>query len=110
MDQTDPWQVVPTQVFIPYDCLLISIAFVVLCHAGRLRVTCVIQRSIKVKTLNTLYIINVYSVSQFMTYQEDLTLDVSWACCYFYIRGTNYSCNLLLASLVNENLPKGIYT
>ena len=23
MDQTDPWQVVPRQVFIPYNCLLI---------------------------------------------------------------------------------------
>ena len=30
MDQTDPWQVVPRQDFTPYDCLLISIAFVVL--------------------------------------------------------------------------------
>ena len=25
-DQTDPWQVVPRQVFTPYDCLLISVA------------------------------------------------------------------------------------
>ena len=29
-DQTDPWQVVPRQVFTPYDYLLISVAFVVL--------------------------------------------------------------------------------
>ena len=28
-DQTDPWQVVPRQVFTPYDCILISLAFVV---------------------------------------------------------------------------------
>ena len=33
-DQTDPWQVVPRQVFTPYDCLLISVAFVVLCRVG----------------------------------------------------------------------------
>ena len=33
-DQTDPWQVVPRQVFTPYDCLLISIAFVILYGAG----------------------------------------------------------------------------
>ena len=33
-DQTDPWQVVPRQVFTRYDCLLISVAFVVLCHVG----------------------------------------------------------------------------
>ena len=31
-DQTDPWQVVPRQVFIPHYYLLISVAFVVLCH------------------------------------------------------------------------------
>ena len=36
MDQFDPWQVVPRQVFTPYDCLLISVAFVVLCHVGNL--------------------------------------------------------------------------
>ena len=29
-DQTDPWQVVPREVYTPYDCLLISVAFVVL--------------------------------------------------------------------------------
>ena len=29
-DQTDPWQVVRRQAFKPYDCLLISVAFVVL--------------------------------------------------------------------------------
>ena len=33
-DQTDPWQMVPRQVFTPYDCLLISVAFVVLCRVG----------------------------------------------------------------------------
>ena len=33
-DQTDLWQVVPRQVFTSYDCLLISVAVVVLCHAG----------------------------------------------------------------------------
>ena len=27
MDQTDPWQVVAREVFTPYDCLLISVAF-----------------------------------------------------------------------------------
>ena len=29
MDQTDPWQVVPRQVFTLYYCLLISVSFVV---------------------------------------------------------------------------------
>ena len=38
-DQTDPWQVVPRQAFTPYDCLLISVAFVVLCRVGYLWVT-----------------------------------------------------------------------
>ena len=33
-DQTDSWQVVPRQVFTPYDCLLISSAFVVLRRVG----------------------------------------------------------------------------
>ena len=33
-DQTDPWQFVPRQVFTPYDCLLISVAFVVLSRVG----------------------------------------------------------------------------
>ena len=33
-DQTDPWQVVPRQVFTPDDCLLIPVAFVVLCRGG----------------------------------------------------------------------------
>ena len=42
MDQADPWQVVPRQVFTPYDCLLISVAFVVLCRGGYLWVTCVL--------------------------------------------------------------------
>ena len=44
MDQTDLWQVVPRQVFTctPYDCLLISVVFVVLCHVGCLMVTIVI--------------------------------------------------------------------
>ena len=40
-DQTDPWQVVPRQVFTPYDCLLISGAFVALCSVGCLGVTSV---------------------------------------------------------------------
>ena len=38
-DQFDPWQVVPRQVFTPYDCLLISVAFVILCRVGCLWVT-----------------------------------------------------------------------
>ena len=38
-DQTDPWQVIPRQVFTPYYCLLISVAFVVLCRVGCLWVT-----------------------------------------------------------------------
>ena len=32
MDQTDPLQAVPRQVLPPYDCLLISVVFVVLCR------------------------------------------------------------------------------
>ena len=43
-DQTDPWQVVPRQVFTPYDCLLISVAFVVLYPVGCLWVTRVRKR------------------------------------------------------------------
>ena len=38
-DQFDPWQVVPTQVFTPYFCLLISTVFVVASHVGCLGVT-----------------------------------------------------------------------
>ena len=38
MDQVDPWQVVPRQVFIPYSHLLISTVFVVAIHVGCLRV------------------------------------------------------------------------
>ena len=38
-DQTGPWQVVPRQVFTPYDCLLISVSFVVLSRVGCLWVT-----------------------------------------------------------------------
>ena len=34
MDQFDPWQVVPRQAFTPYDCLLKSVVFVVLCCVG----------------------------------------------------------------------------
>ena len=41
MDQTDTRQVVPRQVFTPYDCLMISEAFVVLCRVGCLCVTSV---------------------------------------------------------------------
>ena len=43
MDQPDPWQVVPRRVFTPYDCLLISVAFVVLYRIGLLWVTSVVQ-------------------------------------------------------------------
>ena len=42
-DQTDPWQVVPRQLFTPYDCLLISVAFVVLRRVGCLWVIGVIK-------------------------------------------------------------------
>ena len=42
MDQTDPWQVASRQVFTPNDCLLSSVAFVVLCRVGCLGVTGVI--------------------------------------------------------------------
>ena len=42
MDQFDPWQVVPRQVFIPYSHLLISTAFVVVSPVGYLGVTGVI--------------------------------------------------------------------
>ena len=38
MDQFDPWQVVPRQVFIPYSRLSILLAFVVVSHVGSLRV------------------------------------------------------------------------
>ena len=38
-DHFDPWQVVPRQVFTPYDCLLSSVAFVALCCVGCLWVT-----------------------------------------------------------------------
>ena len=41
-DQSDPWQVVPRQVFIPNSCLLISNAFVVVSRVGCLGVTGVI--------------------------------------------------------------------
>ena len=41
MDQTDPWQVVPRQVFTPFDCLLTSVVFVVLGRIGCLGVTVV---------------------------------------------------------------------
>ena len=46
MDQTDLWQDVPRQVFTPctpYDCLLISVAFVFLRRIGCLRVTVVMM-------------------------------------------------------------------
>ena len=39
MDQFDPWQVVPRQVFAPYSRLLISIVFVVVSRLGCLGVT-----------------------------------------------------------------------
>ena len=38
-DQADPWQVVPRQVFSPFGCLLISVAFVVPCRIGCLGTT-----------------------------------------------------------------------
>ena len=38
-DQTDPLHIVPRQVFTPFEYLLISVAFVVLCHIGCLWVT-----------------------------------------------------------------------
>ena len=46
MDQTDPWQVVSRQVFTPYDSLLISVAFVVLCHVGCLGITGVLKKEL----------------------------------------------------------------
>ena len=42
MDQFDPWQVVPSQVFTPFSRLLISTAFIV-SRVGCLRVTDVIK-------------------------------------------------------------------
>ena len=38
MDQFDPWQVVPRQVFTPHSCLLISTAFVIVSRVGCLGV------------------------------------------------------------------------
>ena len=46
MDQCDPWQVVPRQVFTPYDCLLISVGFVGVCRVGCLWVAGVGRGSI----------------------------------------------------------------
>ena len=43
MDQIDQWQVVPRQVFTLYDCLLMSVEFVVLCRVGCLWVTAVMN-------------------------------------------------------------------
>ena len=42
-NQTDPWQVVSRQMFIPRDYLLISVAFVVLCRVGCLWITGVLN-------------------------------------------------------------------
>ena len=39
MDQFDPWQVVPRQVFTPFSCLLISTAFVSVSRVGCVGVT-----------------------------------------------------------------------
>ena len=39
MDQFDPWQVVPRQVFTPYSRLLISVAFDVVSRVDCLGVT-----------------------------------------------------------------------
>ena len=46
-DQTDQRQVVPRQVFTPYDCLLISVAFVFLFRVGCVWVTDVIPRYVQ---------------------------------------------------------------
>ena len=46
-DQTDPWQVVPRQVFTPYDSLFISVASVVICGVGCLGVTVVLSVSMQ---------------------------------------------------------------
>ena len=46
LPQFDPWQVVPRQIFTPYDFLLISVAFVVFCRVGCLWVTGVIIETI----------------------------------------------------------------
>ena len=43
MDQFDPWQVFPEQVFTPYSRLLNSTAFVVVSRVGCLGVTSVIM-------------------------------------------------------------------
>ena len=48
--QIDPWQVAPRQVFTPYDCLLISVAFVVFCRFGCLWVTGVLYGRAEVLT------------------------------------------------------------
>ena len=53
-DQTDPWQVVPRQVFTPNDCLLISVAFVVLCRIGCFWVTNVMTAYQACQTSSTL--------------------------------------------------------
>ena len=47
--ETDPWQVVPRQIFTPYDCLLISVAFIVLCRVGCLGVTGVADAVLLIK-------------------------------------------------------------
>ena len=49
MDQPDPWQVVPRQVITPYDFLLISVAFDVLCYVACNRcVACICHDEMKV--------------------------------------------------------------
>ena len=55
MDITDPWQVVPRRVFTPYDYLLISVAFVVLCRVGCLWVTGVILDMLKSKCISNYF-------------------------------------------------------
>ena len=45
-DQTDSWQVVPRQVFTPYDYSLISVAFIALSRVGCLWVTGVLSLSL----------------------------------------------------------------
>ena len=49
MDQTDPWQVVPRQVFTPCDCLLTSVAFVVLCCIGCLCDSVILEALLNLK-------------------------------------------------------------
>ena len=53
MDQFDPWQFVPRQVFTPYSHLLISTAFVVVSHVDCLGVTGVCMYSLFADNLSS---------------------------------------------------------